>query len=838
MTAHALWMPSGARIASLLALTLLPGLAMAITPAAGPVGVLSQAQGLPAEFNEHFFDVPLAVRVDLDGEPLGEALIALDRKDRVQLLEFVDTDGQSSTQSLRQRWTDQLAEPVPLGTCISDCRNQLLALHYSLHDSRLSILTRSVERSSDAQRYHALPEHGSQGLILRNQLNLTAGQRDQAGRYALQGQGSIGDWTALGQFQADRSQDSRQGTRRRVDQLYAERLIENHFYRLGYFMPDSQGLARQPRTLGDSPDTALGIMYGSSDSLAVSSTTPSATPIYVTPSRAGVVEIYRGGVLINSQPVQPGLQAIDTKVLPGGIYDVEVRVLEDGRVTSSSEAFIYKPLNWSNPDERWRYNLYLGRRSTLLSNWDEERANGLSAGALFNYLAHSRVVLGGSVQRVRGFDQYGLSVDWDALQSLKLYANLFHTGQHGQGYDLQALWNYDAGNLVFSRSQSWQQYPRLRGQLERGPAQQVIQTSAAWMHRIDQRWSANARIARSDGLYGGNAFDLGLTYHGKLLGSDANWRTSLFDRPGSLATGGHRNRGIDFSLSLNLGQDGRRLAATLGSRTAQDGSRDHNVSLTYQQALQHHTLRNVSGTVTADRYGAGFATNAQFQNNAVYGDAYLQKSSLDDGLSGGLNLESTLATDGGRIAASGVFQAYEAGVIVDVESDIDELSLRADSPYSFGATLRPGRNIMPASAYRPGQVQLDFQGSDAHAAVIQPSSFSYHLNRGGVTYQKIRVMRTVTVLGRLLNHRGDPIKGAMVINHASRSLTEPDGFFAVEMSESTPTLEVRRSGTRLCFIKLDEKHAQRENEVLLVGDQQCSTDSLAAKGGDSEREAG
>ena len=133
---------------------------------------------------------------------------------------------------------------------------------------------------------------------------------------------------------------------------------------------------------------------------------------------------------------------------------------------------------------------------------------------------------------------------------------------------------------------------------------------------------------------------------------------------------------------------------------------------------------------------------------------------------------------------------------------------------------------------------MDFEGLEAHAAVIQPSSFSYHLNRGAVTYQKVRIMRTVTVLGRLLDAGGAPIKGAMVINHASRSLSEADGFFAVEMSESTPTLEVRRSGARLCFLKLDEKNAQRENEVLMVGDQQCSPDTLAATGSNHEGDAG
>lgn len=826
-----------------LALGLLSLVALSPTTVTGNTNIAttalsSQAQGLPREFNEHFYDVPLAVHVDLDGRGLGEALITLDRQERVQLIEFTADEEGRAPDPLRQRWADYLADPVPLGNCTQSCRDDLVALHYSLYDSRLSILTRTVERTAQDQRYHALPEHGSHGMILRNQLNISAGRFEQVGRYALQGQGSLGDWTTLAQLQADRSDDDRYGTRHRVDQLYAERVDQGHFYRLGYFMPDAQGLTRQPRLLGDTPLTALGVMYGSSDSLAVDNATPSATPIYVTPNRPGVVEIYRNGVLINSQPVQPGLQAIDTKVLPGGIYDVEVRLIEDGQTTASNEAFIYKPSNWSNPDQPWRYNLYLGQRRTLLSNWEEDSDDSLSSGVLLNYLAHSRVVLGSSLQRVGDYTQYGLSADWDALQSTKLYANVYHTDQHGQGYDLQALWNYRAGNLVLSRNQSWQRYPRLRGEREPRPGQQVIQTSLSWQHRMDRRFSTHTRIARDDGLYAGTSVDLGLVHHGKLMGSDANWRASVFDRPGTLATDGARNRGVNFTLSMSLGQEGRRLSATLGSRTALDGTRDRNVSVTYQQSLEHHTLRNVAGTLTGDRYGAALAANVQFQNSMVYGDAYVQNSSYDHAVSGGLNLESTVAVGAGKAAISGDFQPYEAGMIVDVESDLDNLRVRADSLQGPSATLRPGRNILPLRAYRPGQVLMDFEGLEAHAAVIQPSSFSYHLNRGAVTYQKVRIMRTVTVLGRLLDAGGAPIKGAMVINHASRSLSEADGFFAVEMSESTPTLEVRRSGARLCFLKLDEKNAQRENEVLMVGDQQCSPDTLAATGNNHEGDAG
>jgi hypothetical protein len=91
----------------------------------------------------------------------------------------------------------------------------------------------------------------------------------------------------------------------------------------------------------------------------------------------------------------------------------------------------------------------------------------------------------------------------------------------------------------------------------------------------------------------------------------------------------------------------------------------------------------------------------------------------------------------------------------------------------------------------------------------------------------VRVMRTVTVLGRLLDQKGQPLRGAVVINHAGRGVSEPDGFFSVEMSESSPVLEVRHLGKRLCYLHLQDDQAQREQDTLLVGDRQCVPQSLA-----------
>lgn len=795
---------------------------------ANPPAALARVEGLPRDFEAHFYDVPLAVRVDLDGRYLGDAMVVLSRDQRVQLLEFTETIESREPQSLRRRWQDRLGAGRALGDCRQDCPDGLRAVHYSLVNSQLSLLTDQAEHQDVTERYHRLPEHGSYGLLLRNQLNLVSDDGSPSGRYGLQGQSSLGNWTALADGQVDRGSDSQQSTRYHLEQLYGERLLDGNFFRLGYFTPSAQGLSRQPRLLGSNPDTTFGLMFGSSDSLAIDTGAPSATPIYVTPDRPAVVEIYRNGVLINSQPVQPGLQTLDTRVLPGGIYEVEVRVVEDGKVSSRSQEFIYKPSNWRSSDAPWRYNLFVGRQSSLLSNWDSNHDDSLSAGAMANYLLHPRAVLGVSVQRIDEAMQYGTSLDWDVQERFKLYGNLFQTQGRGNGYDLQAIHTYERGSLVASHNRSWLERPK---GYRYGPMLQAVSQSALSVsHRLDPRNSVSLRLSHDSGANQGSGADLGWSYYGKLLGSASNWRLSLFDRPGTAGTDQARSRGVNLSLSMSLGEGGRRVAASVGSRTARDGGRDLNASLSYQQDVELGALRTVGMTASADRYGAGLGADTQFENRVMHGDAYLQRSSYNGDLSGGLNLESVLAVGAGKAALSGQYLPHEAGLIVDVETDIADLKLRADDPHGSSANLHPGRNVIPVAAYRAGHVQFDFEGSDATAAVIQPSSLDYHLNRGGIEYRRLRVLRTVTVLGRLFDAQGRPMRGAQVVNHASRSVSEADGFFAVEMSESTPTLEIHQRGVPACLLTLDLERLQREGDVLLAGDQVCAAADVALKG--------
>jgi hypothetical protein len=533
--------------------------------------------------------------------------------------------------------------------------------------------------------------------------------------------------------------------------------------------------------------------------------------------------------------VPAGLQTLETRPLPGGIYEVEVRLIEDGQVTSTTQELVYKPSNWRNPDERWRYNLFAGQETKLLSNWDKQASGDATAGASLNYLLHPRVILGLSARQVREKLQYGTSIDWTLANSTSMYANFYQTEDHGTGLDLQGLYNYGAGSLVISHNRSWLDTTNTYDTLPDGTrirqrnvfTGQTSNSSLALNHRISRNSSINARVAHSEGNVEGVGVDLGWTQRTTVLGSDANWRLSVFDQPGSYSSGDARNRGVDLSLNVALGGPGQQISGSIGTRTARDGSRDNNASLGYRKTLEDHVLQSVAATMITDTYGIGLNGQAYFGTDSVNGDGFVQRSSYNGNYTGGLNLDSTVAIGGQQIVMTSQHQGRGAGMIVDVESDIDGIALRADDLSGGSAALRPGRNFIPLTAYKNSSVSFDFEGNDVPAAAIEPARTRYHMNKGGVEYRKVRVMKTLTVLGRLLDPQGRPLKGHHVINHASRGVSEVDGFFSMEMNAGSPTLEVRYADQLLCQFRLDPQQGRVENNVLMIGDLRCSPDTLA-----------
>ncbi len=778
--------------------------------------LLQQARQLPEGFEEHFFGVPLMVRVTVDGRLLGDGEVLLGRDNSVQLLSLVDVQESEFDEVARERWLSKLGSHLPLGECGRACPEGIVGLQYSLEESQFSVLTNEVEKAARDQRFMVLPQE-SKGLLVQNQLNLVQGSQ-RNGHYNLQLEGSWGQWTPF--MEGDATWQEGQSSEVGLAQLYGERLHEANFYRLGFFFPSAQGLVRQPNYYSGATPTVLGVMWGSSDLLRRERGVPSLAPIQVAPARPGMVEIYRDGNLIQSQPVVSGLQALDTRSLPGGIYEVELRLLEDGQETRRWREMIYKPSNWQTPEEPWRFNLFAGRQTRWLVRQGDSDLEGASGGAAVNHLLLPSLVVGAGSQYVDRRAQHSLSLDWEATSQLHGFASLNQSVGMGWGYDLQGIYWHGNSSLVASHSRN------LRKQ---GEASAV--SSLSLQQSLEKWGSLGLYVSHQSGR--GNGADVGWHYSDRLWGRWVTWGVTLFDRPGSESTAQQRDRGSTLSLTINLGGDDRQLSLGLGSNTSRSGGAQRSAYLNYQQEVDWGPLRQVSVGSTHDSYGTGLSGYGHFAAPWLGGDLFAQHSSYNEQVTGGINLESVVALGREGELALGSREmgsmGNEAAVILDIAADDEAARIQVSDDLGSVQTLGPGRHLVSVPALQSGALQLEMADHEGTPLTIKPSMLPYHLNRGGVGYGQVNVMSTVTVIGRLLSKEGKPLKGAVVRNHIGRTISENDGFFVIEMSKKNPSLQIEHDGRLQCQMLLNQDDKKWRQDTWLLGDLVCHAQLLAKK---------
>ncbi|MGR1199754.1 TcfC E-set like domain-containing protein [Aeromonas hydrophila] len=777
--------------------------------AAEPALLLQQARQLPEGFEEHFFGVPLMVRVTVDGGLLGDGEVLLGRDNSVQLLSLVEVQESEFDEGARERWLTKLGVHLPLGECGRACPEGIVGLQYSLEESQLSVLTGQVEQGARDQRFMAQARE-SKGLLVQSQLNLVQGSQ-RNGHYNLQLEGSLGQWTPF--MEGDATWQEGGPTDLGMAQVYGERLHEANFYRLGFFFPSAQGLVRQPNYYSGATPTVLGVMWGSSDLLRRERGVPSLAPIQVAPARPGMVEIYRDGNLIQSQPVVSGLQALDTRSLPGGIYEVELRLLEDGQETRRWREMIYKPSNWQTPEEPWRFNLFAGRQTRWLVRQGDSDLEGASGGTAVNHLLLPSLVVGAGSQYVDRRAQHFLSLDWEATSQLHGFASLNQSVGMGWGYDLQGIYWHGNSSLVASHSRNLRQQ------------EEASSVSSLSLQQSLEKWGTlGAYLSHQSGR--GNGADVGWHYSDRLWGRWITWGVTLFDRPGSESTAQQRDRGSMLSLTVNLGGQDRQLSLGLGSNTSRSGGAQRSAYLNYQQEVDWGPLRQVTVGSTHDSYGTGLSGYGRFAAPWLGGDLFAQHSSYNAEVTGGVNLESVLALgQEGELALGSRDMGgmgNEAAMILDIAADDEAARVRVSDDLGSVQTLGPGRHLVSVPALQSGALQLEMADHEGTPLTIKPAVLPYHLNRGGVGHGQVNAMSTVTVIGRLLDGQNQPLRGAMVSNPLGRAFTENDGFFALEASRRQPAFSVEHNGTLQCDKSAGDNRRMDELDIMLLGDLKCT----------------
>ncbi len=529
--------------------------------------LLQQRERMPAEFREHLFGNPLTVRVELDGQYLGDAEVLLHEDNRVQVIGFGDSHESRLAQTERARWGEQLAEPMALGVCRQQCRG-MAALHYSLSNSLLSVLTPAGAQKE--RRHIALPDAGSRGLIVRNSLAVHGGQEQQATvRYSAELRGSAGHWSTVGSYQYYAQPGS---SEHYLSALYAQRELGDHFVRAGYFLPTFEGIVRQPRAPGTQNDTALGLMFGSSDVLLADTRSPSVSCLCHAASGEGVVEIYRDGNLLSTQAVKPGIQEIDTRRLPGGIYDVELRVVQDGREASRESASIHSPAAGRIPAAA---GATAHSQGSSAGCWPAPEAPARAAPRPVPWSITCCIPVRWPGPPCSGSARGMRRVSTGRPVTASAPTNVYTSSDAGRGVDLQGLYRYRAGSVVANHARGWvEQRERVVADASSAPR---WETRGGWQdttaisitHRFGHRDTASLRVARSSGFTRGTGIDVSYGRRETVFGKhDVNWRVSAYDRPGARYTGYRRQRGIDLTVSVSLGSDRRSYSGSLAAAPA------------------------------------------------------------------------------------------------------------------------------------------------------------------------------------------------------------------------------------------------------------------------------
>jgi hypothetical protein len=756
--------------AGLLTLVLLPLIAQA-----ADMTSVANMRGLPEDFRRYFYDSELIVQVYLNDTRLFDAAVALNENGDIRLLRTIN-DEQDTDPDTRTLWSDVLQKGVSVGKCSKDCPSGLMAVQYRLDNSILKLYTANYETARARSSYIDMPADTPGGVIMYNDASVTNTSSTRSWGINSSMTSSLAGWSQRASFQSSGTDGGYHYSSSSLYELYTQKELQGSFVRLGFFTPD--GDMGNVQTSGFGYDTVVGAMWGTSDALLASADSVSAWPVYITGRNQSIAEVWRDGRLIRTQQLQAGVQALDTRHLPGGIYDITIKIIRNGLTVDTQQAQIYKPQGWSNPDRRWRMNLWSGQRKTLGTGEGREREdNPFSVGGGIDVLAHPRAVLGLSgaatekEHQVRTRANITLSPN-DTLFAQYTLGNTEY--QTNQNTDIRYYRNIARGGSasLFWRSTTTDIYGHRTSSRQQGDT---------WGSSLSLRlpWSTSLIV---NGQYMDTAWrrgfgsDISVTTLATLSGRDTNFRVSAYDRPGF--SDNRRDHGVSFGVSISLAPAARH---TISAETGMNQNQGYS-SLNYQwQPGNDNSIRSMGGGVSYSPQNTVISGNASVDTPYVSGDGYVQHNTQGSTNTAGGNLSQVLVMGGGRVASvnGNNSRSMESALIVDVDSD-DETANVIASGSMAETRLKAGRNIVPAELWKKDTVQ--FSASGGESVQVFPVSESMQMRRGSVKYIKVKAVRTFTVVGMLQDENGNLLKNRYVSSDVSGGVINAEGVLTLDSS--------------------------------------------------------
>lgn len=576
-----------------------------------------------------------------------------------------------------------------------------------------------------------------------------------------------------------------------VDTLALEREINGQLYQAGYFRSSAANLRFLTErefagiTMSSSLDTRNDLDQSTGNDLQVFLDTRSR------------VDLLKDGRLISTAVYDAGNQIIDTSSLPGGAYDVLLRI-RDSFGRTRNEVRFYAKTNLLPPADQTLFFLDIGEVAvreideTLPQTTGESLVRaGLSRRLTSNFGAQLGVMALEDEQLVElGLFQLGRTYD--------LNLNLAAGSKNDRGVSIGARFRWNLITLNIDARKTWVDENRfdlslLSNEVTQGSMNLSIPFARGTL-AVTGRYNKRG-LREADENYG-------LRYD---FASYAVGRSSLNTDLQITRDNGDLQALLTFRLRLDQGNWRHEASSqyyyedTTGFET-EDGF-INNLSTAWSDGDRYRSDMNWNLRAVDERQDQSLETDFEIVSDYGRMNADLIYSNQTDNLSWGGSLHTNIIANSNTISFGGREQARSA-LVMNVEGDVKDAYfdvLINGSPRgtaSIGGKTVLG--IQPFETYKvtlmpAGNSIIDFN-NQVQTATLYP---------GNVITMDWKVSRVVVSFGQLIAADGTPISNALISGVTGIATTDEFGYFQAEIESTTRSVGAK-TRTSECTAALPE----------------------------------